>query len=85
MFLPLAPLGWVGRADGVNIVTGEDGVQSMRLVVGPGLGVNWTVTFSIKNQMVNTSQPEQRSALQFSFQPPILTSLSRTNGSTSGG
>jgi hypothetical protein len=63
----------------------HSGLQSMQLSVGAGLGTNWTVTFTVKNQLVNTTLSSQLAALQFSFLPPVLHALSLENGTTSGG
>jgi hypothetical protein len=61
------------------------GIQSFSLLIGPGLGVNWTITFSVKDQEVNMSTPEMVAPLLFSYEAPVVTSLSRTTGSTMGG
>ncbi len=73
-------------APGTNITTDvSSGLQSLQLLAGAGLGQNWTLTFSIRNQEVDQSSFERRQALLFSFDPPRLTNLSVSTGLTSGG
>ena len=62
----------------------DTGLQSMTLRVGPGLGVNWTLSLTVNGVSVNRTTPEQQEALLFSFRPPVLRSMSRTSGSTQG-
>jgi hypothetical protein len=69
-----------------NITTDPvTGVQSFALLVGPGLGVNWTIMFTVRDQLVNMSTAEQTTHLRFSYAAAIVSALSRTTGSTSGG
>jgi hypothetical protein len=63
----------------------DSGLQSLTLMVGPGLGVNWTLSLVINGLPANATTQEQREALLFSYQPPVLTSMSRDTGSTQGG
>jgi hypothetical protein len=63
----------------------DTGLQLLRLGVGPGLGVNWTVMLSVNDQLVNTSSVEQQQALLLSFDPPELHDMSVTSGPTPGG
>jgi hypothetical protein len=69
-----------------NITTDPvTGLQELVLEVGPGLGVNWTVTLTVKDQLVNMTTAAQRAALQVSFETPTVTHMSLSTGMTSGG
>jgi hypothetical protein len=59
----------------------ESGVQSFEVQVQPGVGANWTVGLNVKGQLVNSTS----AVLQFSFERPVLQSLSVATGVTSGG
>jgi hypothetical protein len=69
-----------------NISTdASSGLQELLFGVGPGLGVNWTVVFTVKDQRVNQTTPSQQAALKVSFAAPRVDTMSISTGSTSGG
>ncbi len=60
-------------------------LQTLRLVVGPGLGVNWTLSLQVKDQVMEPATPAEAQVLRFSFDPPVVANMSRVTGSTAGG
>ena len=69
-----------------NVTTDpQTGLQSVSFLVGEGIGSGWSLLLSVAGQAANVTTQAQRDATKFSFEAPILSSLTNTSGPTSGG